>query len=526
MGLRLKIIAALLLIFVALATVASYGLRWEMERSFLAREQAESISDLRRLLLALDAQVAQLDSMLDSWANWTALYQHAVRPDPAFVREEMTPESIQYAHFDWLILVSNKGQLLHQVEVPRANGKLHLAERMQAEPKLRDWFNTMQASTARACGIVRIGEQLSLLCYSPLHASDGKGEAHGVLIVGRWFQQSALEAVRAQTQLDFSIRMVDPLPVAADLKASIESRFGKGDPVVVEHPDAMAVNFPLVSIRSHQIGELTLHWPRSARMEAAESIQKNQHALLLLIAVTGSLMILVVDRLVVRRLVTMRHELASIGTDNRWQGHVSAQGSDEIADLGRFINSNMDLIRTQMLELHNLSTTDTLTGLPNRRRFDEQLERALAHHERKGTPLALVLIDVDCFKKYNDTYGHPAGDEALRQVATCLRQGARRPGDLPARIGGEEFAVVCEDTDLQGARECAESIRQCLIQANISHSTNTAAAVVTISCGVALVRMGDTQRTLYSRADAALYLAKEHGRNRVAVEAPTQAPPP
>lgn len=524
MGLRAKIIVALLLILTALATAGSLGLRWEMERSFRVSERGEAVSDLRRLLLALDAQQLQIDSILGSWANWTELYEHARQPDPAFVARELGPEALQNGRFDWLVLLDPAGRIINAIEVPQAAGNQPLLARLRQEPQLPQWFRELSAARGNGCGLAHVRALLSMLCYRPMLPSNGVGAAHGTLIIGRWLDKGTLATVRAQTDLEFALHVAPESTAPAPREGEIRSTFGHGDPLITEFNDRLELRFPLATIVGRTVGELHMNWPRKAHRDAIASMARSQQALVLLIAVTGALMILVVDRLVVARLQRMRHELAQVSQAHRWDGHVSVESHDEIAQLGRFINDNLDLIRTQMLELHNLSTTDTLTGLPNRRRFDEELERALGQFERAGRPLALALIDIDCFKRYNDTYGHPAGDEALRRVGECLRQGARRPGDLPARIGGEEFAVIFTDTDLHGARECAETIRKLLMDAAIPHQTNTTGAVVTLSCGIALAHVGDTQRTLYSRADSALYHAKENGRNRVAVEAPTAAP--
>jgi diguanylate cyclase (GGDEF)-like protein len=167
-------------------------------------------------------------------------------------------------------------------------------------------------------------------------------------------------------------------------------------------------------------------------------------------------------------------------------------------------------------ELKNLSQTDTLTGLPNRRAFNERLDHILAQHARQQLPAAFILMDVDYFKKYNDTYGHPAGDEALQHIAKCLRTSLRRELDLPARLGGEEFGVLLQGVTVEQAWDVAEQIRTALQGLAITHSASPPLQVMTMSLGVAVVTDKDNATTLYRRADEALYRAKDLGRNRVA----------
>jgi two-component system, chemotaxis family, response regulator WspR len=180
-------------------------------------------------------------------------------------------------------------------------------------------------------------------------------------------------------------------------------------------------------------------------------------------------------------------------------------------------------------ELSRLSTTDGLTSLANRRRFDDVLESECRRARRDGIPLALIMTDVDFFKKYNDAYGHQGGDDCLRRVANVLAQGARRPGDLAARYGGEEFALVLPNTSLEGALIVAEGVRRGVAALNLLHSGSNVAPHVTLSLGVAVSQSAeDSPDALIERADAALYEAKRGGRNRcdsyvVAADAPTLA---
>jgi diguanylate cyclase (GGDEF)-like protein len=177
---------------------------------------------------------------------------------------------------------------------------------------------------------------------------------------------------------------------------------------------------------------------------------------------------------------------------------------------------------TQRLEaankmLLNRSALDGLTAIPNRRRYDEVLEQEWKRAMRTGRSLSVVMIDVDDFKPYNDTYGHQAGDHCLKRVAGVLSRSVKRPGDFVARYGGEEFAVVLPGTDMAGAREVAETVRQQIEACAMPHTASRAGSVVTISAGAAAMvpGRGDKAVDLVEAADRALYRAKREGRNRV-----------
>lgn len=167
--------------------------------------------------------------------------------------------------------------------------------------------------------------------------------------------------------------------------------------------------------------------------------------------------------------------------------------------------------------LRNESLTDVLTGLANRRAFEQRFGEVMRDCARTNRPVALLMIDVDNFKVYNDAFGHQAGDDCLRAVAALLLANASRARDLVARVGGEEIAVIMPEVDLDGARVVAERMRAAVAAAGLPQGPTAVHPVVTISVGVAATR--DPARVsiddLVAGADRALYLAKESGRNRV-----------
>lgn len=172
-------------------------------------------------------------------------------------------------------------------------------------------------------------------------------------------------------------------------------------------------------------------------------------------------------------------------------------------------------------KLMQLSLHDGLTGLANRRSFDNYLAEQLAVAARHQRPLALLLVDVDHFKAYNDHYGHHAGDDCLKRVAAALRASCQRPADLAARYGGEEFALILPDTNLPGARRLAEEALAKVAKLAIAHARSDAGPALSVSIGVAeLAAMPEPHpERLIMAADAALYRAKGLGRNQVAVAA-------
>ena len=176
------------------------------------------------------------------------------------------------------------------------------------------------------------------------------------------------------------------------------------------------------------------------------------------------------------------------------------------------LHVHMDAIRHESL-------TDPLTSLANRKSFDMAIKRGLVAVSEQQVPTALMMLDIDHFKSFNDTYGHLTGDQVLRLVAMCVKQNVKGQ-DIAARYGGEEFAVILPNTTLRDAIKVAEHVRSAVMGKELmKRSTGESLGRVTASIGVAAARATDTAQTLIERADACLYAAKRAGRNRVVCEA-------
>lgn len=185
----------------------------------------------------------------------------------------------------------------------------------------------------------------------------------------------------------------------------------------------------------------------------------------------------------------------------------------------RALHYSQQRLQEKNLELLRLSNQDGLTGLSNRRYFDEYIDAQWKLAIRDQSPFSLLMIDVDGFKQYNDTYGHLAGDEVLKKIAMVMRQRFLRPTDLPARFGGEEFAVILPATPLAPIQSMGEDLRRGVEELCILHSASDIGEYITISVGGASIipKTGESFLQLIDRADEALYEAKELGKNRVVI---------
>ncbi len=188
-----------------------------------------------------------------------------------------------------------------------------------------------------------------------------------------------------------------------------------------------------------------------------------------------------------------------------------------VVAMERIYEMRQKLYKTQK-ELQHLSLFDELTGLANRRNYDQTLETQFKLAQRNKSPLSLIICDIDFFKLYNDEYGHQQGDKCLADVAQMIGSMANRPTDLACRYGGEEFTVILPDTNLEGALKIAEKIRLAVYESGIEHKASRVADVITLSLGVSTYfgQMKSSEQ-LTNLADKALYQAKQKGRNTVEI---------
>ena len=205
-----------------------------------------------------------------------------------------------------------------------------------------------------------------------------------------------------------------------------------------------------------------------------------------------------------------------------WTRGIRVPSTDEVARIGAIVDISKEWrlrlklgqkireLREAKEKLQYLSRTDALTGLPNRRPFEEMLEQCMVMAQRYGYPFALLMLDLDHFKQVNDRFGHAEGDKVLRMCANVLHNN-RRSEDLPARFGGEEFVLLLPGSTLEGARQLAEIVRQATCERVLLPDGSE----MTVSIGVVQYHEGESSEDFLQRADEALYQAKRTGRNRV-----------
>ena len=517
MGIRGKLVWLYLITFGAMAGLASWLLLSFLHANFNELEEKQSEKSITQLMRNFDAELSHLASLNADWAHWDALYFFAQNADPQFARDELSATALQSAQLNLMaVFNADAGLVTQQAYDLQADVSIPTDRYAPAIGSLQAVLK--QAPRSSNCGLFNLNSDTLMLCWQPITRGDLGGDSVGSVLMGRLLDARVLGRMRTQSAIDFEIR-----PLTGQGSILPEQTFSSFTALKspLKRPDTQTLTVQLSGLTGEPALEAVMHYSRDSSQNAEQVIRWVMSTLGLIVLLSAGTLILGVNQLLVRRINALSSDLNQISASNQWARRVvEFSGKDELCSLSRNTNQLLSVIESQVHSLEALTLTDPLTKIANRRAFDQRLAMEMDASARSGLPLALLALDVDCFKAYNDNYGHPAGDSALQAVAEVMQLSASRPSDLAARLGGEKFAILLPNTGLAGAEALAKRLCATLSERNIAHAFSTAADHLTVSVGVTVA--GDESiYSLVARADHAVYQSKSNGRNRV-----TAVPPP
>ena len=505
---RLSIKASLLLLcaFLLLQSSTMIVLRSVLLPGLEDVEQRRAQMDAERVADAVHDRVRQLDEATHEWSSWDDLYAYAAGRLPVFETTTLAPGSVAVSGFDILAILDPHGR-------PRFFRDGVWPTR--AMPANLAGFASVWADQSSGCGLLQVEQRPLMVCVRPILRTDNKGPLHGRVLTGIYLHPGRIAELARQLDLT-------PLtkPVAGLDWIALERG---GERFALERTSETRLNV-LVQIDDPQ-GQpvLTLQFshPRDYLKYSTDAFRKASLLSVPVLLFILALLYLVFDRTILRRVLRLEQAVQSARSQRNWHHPLPLlHRGDELGRLAQGIQQLFLEIERNIHELQTLSLIDSLTEIPNRRAFDLRLEEEWARHMRQRRPLALIFIDIDEFKRYNDCYGHQSGDAVLKTVASLMVNSLYRETDMLARYGGEEFAVILPNTTAAAAVEVADRLRLSLQQAAIKHENSRITTVLTLSAGVSSLlpsaQLGS--QDLLESADAALYRAKSGGRNRVALD--------
>jgi diguanylate cyclase (GGDEF)-like protein len=513
MGLRGKLVA---LFFIGFASTFSLGIAILIRNlgadfSEMARNEALRLND--QFARNLKAELEHLNELDTDWADWGGMYTFAETLSPEFAGSELGTGALASAKLSFVAIFDNahrRSFLRAAADLPDQESNQGLARTLEAMQRL-----FAAQGTTKTCDLRGAGGDIYLLCWQYIHRSDGSGEPHGTLLMGRLLDEHILQRIRNQSALDFDIQ---PLAASDPGRPGTAGGTISTDSLVIGGADKHLLAGRMLDASGAPVFRFHIRLPADIERSGREITWRVVLVVTIGALLSGVVLVLGVQTVLVRRLQRMERQLRHVGAAGGWPEQIAVPaGRDEIATLGEAINRMLRLLREQGQALELLSLTDPLTGLANRRAFDRSLASGIALSRRNAGPLSLLILDVDHFKAYNDRYGHPAGDAVLVAIGRILREAASRPTDLAARIGGEEFAILLPDTTPQGAIRVATRIHEALAAQAIAHAGSSVSAQVTVSIGLTQALQDEAIDAFVDRADHATYAAKNAGRNRTCV---------
>lgn len=523
-GLRFGL--TLLLLLGMMSTPLFYLSHLYTRQALMTQKRLTQMRQLKTMEVLIERELLHMLHQVGDYGVWEAAHAAVRRRDREWLRTYVTEWLTQQFYYDVVAVFDMQGRVLAQTRQG--------LEQFTRTPLMR----AAQRGSSRI-GLLKRGDTVYMAVAVPIYEETWSQPPAGVLMVSRRLDIAQLRRISEQ----LGSRAVLSWSTRGDFA---EAGNSPHDPRVI-----------LRDVSGNPIASLGLAVPLSEVYLSSEVAQMGQRYLIAVslgIALVASLMMLWFLRVNIWRFLAAIQRLAA----GDWESHIPYAARDEFGFLARAFNQmaiqlqqafeaqeqQREEIQAQNEELHALYqqlqaanqelaqlnaelteanralaqavVTDGLTGLKNHRAFQEALQSSVQMAERLQQPLSLIMLDVDHFKQFNDRFGHPAGDELLRQVAQVLRESARAY-DVAARYGGEEFALLLPNTTLEQAVQVAERLRKAIRAIPNPHAS------VSASLGVASYRFGSAPATLLYEADAALYRAKRDGRDRVCAYQPEAA---
>jgi diguanylate cyclase (GGDEF)-like protein len=500
-----RLFFSLAIAYLILLSSGLLGFRWQISYpEEVAAHLHEQQNEINSLNIAFELGRQQLGTQTDDYARWDDTWFYIQQPNEAYLESNFVTETFSSLNLIAAMIINHQGAPLASWVYDPDSGELSRDTlNSQYEIALAQQKQLLASDTQT--DITRLGNTPALVAASPISHSDGSGTDAGWLLFWRPVDQKFLTNISRLTRLQLSH-------------------------ISTANSTLQNIRQPLREIRSsHQLCLFDrLQQPQICLDITDPEYQKPQFmssgtwTMLLILGIVPYLFFLIILNVLVKPIRNATLFLENNVKDRTIRNIEMPAETIQIREIRRLLSAYNQLTSTvleQKLALHQLSQTDALTGIANRRAFDQALERAWLRMNRYQQSMALIMIDIDHFKRYNDSEGHPAGDDVLRQVAHELSNLARRPDELAARFGGEEFMLIIHTHSTLEMEQLRRQLRECIQALAIPHPDSPTSDIITISAGIAWIRNSgewlhqSSQTDWLDCTDEALYEAKASGRN-------------
>ncbi|WP_070795998.1 diguanylate cyclase domain-containing protein [Thalassotalea crassostreae] len=500
-------------IVLVIVFIVSIGYRILVEIP-LAEESIETVynKELTILSKTFDEYTKNLEKSNYDYAVWDDTYNFIHSQDSDYIKSNFSVETFKNLNIEGVIITDSSDNIIYSDGFNSKELKPIDISALNTNNKFK-YSDLLQRKNIKPISIselINFNNDIVIVTATPIFKTDTSGEYAGHLIFLRVFNQADLDSISAITQLELKLipysdqyRNLQAIKNIYVARSSSKNRQRLVD-------DYKGVPIKVIDITHQNEVDSTII---TKAMVITLSLQ-----FLIMVA-----FYLLVEKYVVKPIVVTNKDIKKMTDITSIQRLENNTIFAEINDMEKQFNQLVDMVEKQRMRLTELGMTDSLTQIANRLAFEQHFEKEWAHLQRHNITFAIVMCDIDFFKKYNDSLGHLAGDEALKTVATTLAKSARRINDIVARYGGEEFVILFSGIELKDLKMKLDQIIDSINNLNIAHPASEIADHVTISLGATLMRptKDNNQKSnlikAMSIADNALYTAKNNGRNRAEI---------
>lgn len=466
-----------------------------------------------QIVKSIDNRVNYYKAFLNDWASWDDTYYFMNDLNIKYIRSNIYDSVLRDIGLTSILYFDSNMFLKYQLTDDEYTADVQkLAQKIQASsPTLKEIANSRKMDFYMKSD--NNGSNF-LSVIAPITKSDSKFPANGYLVMTIVFDQKLVDKLSELT----GYRLEYHTDISGQEKKNI-THISKEIAYSLNYSNRNSVyhDISFYDITGDKLLEIRLEQDRAFNTHMNNVLKDSIIVLVLSGVLTIILMSFIIDRFVLSELRQKVERFKKIELNNDLSVRLSETGSFELKELAVAANRAMDKIENLNKEIVKLSNIDALTQIYNRKFFDEQYIKQYKSSARNNSSIAILMIDIDYFKSYNDAHGHVEGDACLKEVASIIKNSISRPDDIAARYGGEEFIIMLPFTHADGAIHIAETIRKNIADSKKPHGASQVSEYITISIGVAIEVPEDSSSSinLISKADKALYQAKRYGRNRV-----------
>lgn len=512
---KIVLIYLVILICLLISALLSYRYFVEIPRF----ESALSLlhdRELETLKHAVTEEVTRDQAVNYDYAVWDSNYEFMLAPNEQFIKENFGDPGFITLAYDGVFYLNPALKQVYAKTFDHVSGKNYSLDlfNFAKYPENKVVFPTKEyLGVPNITGI--LSSEIGPLVFSStqIRHSDRSGDNIGILVFIHKLRKETFAKMSASLNMNVEVTILDNSARYNDIKNDIKALGLPASEGAFSYVHQRLIR----DINNKPVILLTISHPKVITMHL---IDWNFIVVLLLLVLFSLFGVFVTNKFLVGRLegvITLMKEMA---ISNKLKPVDIRFNIYELDKAAQRFNGLVDIVNKQKQLLEDLSLLDQLTKIANRRAFEGHIENQWLLMQRNRSPLAVVMCDVDYFKRYNDFFGHQKGDETLAQIAQALQNCMHRPDDLVARYGGEEFVIVISNTDIEGLRHNLEKIVHCIRRLEIPHPDSKTEAFVTITVGASLyndfekIPIKVSYKDILFQADRALYAAKAAGRNR------------